>query len=124
MEFPKSQEESKNNSPENPEATLAEWREFYAKYSQLQDDVHDLIFGLEKDRKRYYFEKRQEQIRRSFDSIKNPQQYLTCHLSVGGTAYRDTSPKLDYEGEYSLYTFLKKLQEEIKVEIEKNNSKS
>ncbi|MFZ2188395.1 MAG: hypothetical protein WAV73_02410 [Candidatus Moraniibacteriota bacterium] len=119
-EFPQPKAETKENLPKEKDSEIAfkEWQEFYNKYSQLQDDVHDLIWSLERDRKRHYFDKRQEQLKRSFASVADPRIYLTYHRSIGGSAHIIDTPKLDFEGEYSLFNFLEKLQEEIKNEIE------
>jgi hypothetical protein len=115
---PKAETEEAPKKEKNPEIALKEWQEFYNKYTQLQDDVHDLTWSLEKDRKRHYFDKRQEQLKRSFASVADPRIYLTYHCSIGGSAHIIDTPKLDFSGKFSLYKFLEKLQEEIKNEIE------
>ena len=118
-EFSQPHIEVKETPPKekDPKKALEEWWEFYNKYSQLQDDVHDLTWSLEKDRKLHYFNKRQEQMKRSFASVEDPHIYLTYHRSIGGSAHIQDAPELDFEGEYSLYNFLEKLQEEIRNEI-------
>jgi hypothetical protein len=100
----------------NDSEKTEEWRKFYSQFNNLHDDVHDLIFGLESERKQFYFDKLQEQMKSSFASVENPRKYLTFHNSIGGTATYKDAPELDFEGEYSLYNFLQKLKEEIENE--------
>jgi len=89
------------------------WRDFYIKYKKVQTEALNKIFSFDQEKKDYYFKKFQDQQKKSFVSVKDPTEYLTCHISVGSSIGPIGAPKLDFEGEYSLYDFFQKLLEEM-----------
>lgn len=97
------------------ETAPEEWKEFFKNFRSVRKDALSRIFQLEdKKTQKEYLDRIKNKERESFSSVDNKHEYLTYHMSIGGSVGPVSAPNLDFEEEYSLMDFYKGLQEELK----------
>ncbi|MFA6476027.1 MAG: hypothetical protein WCV68_01280 [Candidatus Paceibacterota bacterium] len=90
------------------------WHDFFKKFNDLRNTVLAKIFDIEDQEKQdYFWQKIDKQREKIFATYEDRSKYLAFHIEVsGGTDYK-SSPKLDFEGENSLFVFYEELLKEL-----------
>lgn len=93
-----------------------EWNDFLEKFTDLRNTVLNKIFAIEdKQWQDYFWQKIDEQREKIFSAFKDRSKYLAYHIEVSGSTSYKSSPKMDFDGEYSLYEFYKGLLRKLNI---------
>ncbi|MDP3014849.1 MAG: hypothetical protein Q8N28_00270 [bacterium] len=90
-----------------------EWQDFFVAFKKIRSEVLGKIFSLDSQKKKVYLEKINEKQKEAFSSVDEPSKYLIYHQSIGGSTGPVYSPKLDFEGDYSLLKFYQEILREL-----------
>lgn len=94
-----------------------EWKDFSLSFRNVWGDAMEKIFNIEdKEKQKYYLKLIEEKQRTSFLSVEDRGKYLSYHKVIGSSTGPVSSPKLDFEGDYSLLKFYTELLEGLKRE--------
>ncbi len=115
--------ERPNHSPDNQFSDTPEWRpeeewpedwkEFKRTFLQVHQEIYKKTKNLSEAEQSAVYQRLRVKRKESFASVPKPGTYLVYHLALGGGADPFGSPNLDFEGEYSLLEFYRKVLHEI-----------
>lgn len=103
--------DQKNEVATINEINSAEWTDFYNNFKLLRQELLKAIRNSENEEELYNELKLQE--KKSFSSVKNPREYITYHVSLGGSTNPQSSPIMDFPDDSSLSTFYQKMIDKI-----------